>query len=119
MERIPSRYIKLMQTYPWPGNIREIQNVLRRAMILADGNVLEMDEGWLHAPERGSGASRDSAEGSEAHLKSLSEMEKAHILNVLRHTGGNYGEACRILGVSRPTLRKKIHDYELKEFLEA
>jgi two-component system response regulator AtoC len=46
-------------------------------------------------------------------------MEKEHILKVLGHTGGNYGEACRILGITRPTLRKKINDYGLKEFLEA
>ena len=46
-------------------------------------------------------------------LQSLDEVEKAHIMKVLRRTRGNYGEACRILGISRPTLRRKISEYNL------
>ncbi len=117
IERVPSRYMDLMMAYPWPGNVRELQNVLRRAMILSSGNVLELDECWLQAPECRGGPLAGTAQANEP-LRSLDEMEKEHILRVLRHTGGNYGEACQILGVSRPTLRKKIGDYGLKEFLE-
>ncbi len=117
IERVPSRYMDLMKAYPWPGNVRELQNVLRRAMILSNGSVLEIDECWLQAPECRGGTLPGMARANEP-LRSLDEMEKEHILRVLRHTGGNYGEACQILGVSRPTLRKKIGDYGLKEFLE-
>lgn len=118
IERIPNRYLELMKSYDWPGNIRELQNVLRRAMILSDGSVLEIDECGLQRRECRIDGRQDADEGAQT-LRSLEEMEKDHILKVLRHTGGNYGEACKILGVSRPTLRKKISDYGLKEFLEA
>ncbi len=55
----------------------------------------------------------------ESELKSLNCMEKEHILKILGHTGGNYGETCKILGITRPTLRKKINDYGLKDYAEA
>ncbi len=44
-------------------------------------------------------------------LRSLAEVEKAHIAQVLATVGGNLGKACEILGITRPTLRKKLEDY--------
>jgi DNA-binding NtrC family response regulator len=113
--RIPMEYIKTIKAYDWPGNVRELENVLRRAMILSRSEVLELDECWFQRTEA-THAPASPAEHSE--LKSLSAMEKEHIMTVLNHTGGNYGEACRVLGITRPTLRKKINDYGLKEFIE-
>jgi two-component system, NtrC family, response regulator AtoC len=115
IERIPNRSLELMKSYDWPGNIRELQNVLKRAMILSDRNVLEIDECGIQRRECRIEAMEVPDQKT---LGSLEEVEKDHILRVLRHTRGNYGEACKILGVSRPTLRKKISDYGLKEFLD-
>jgi two-component system response regulator AtoC len=112
--RIPIEYLKTLQAYDWPGNIRELENLLGRAVILSRGEVLELDESWFRKPEAGSATS--PVEQDE--LKSLNLMEKEHILRVLDYTEGNYGEACKILGITRPTLRKKISDYGLKEFIE-
>jgi len=113
--RIPMEYIKTIKAYDWPGNVRELENVLRRAMILSRSEVLELDECWFQRTE----ATHTPASPTEhSELKSLNSMEKEHIMKVLNHTGGNYGEACKILGITRPTLRKKINDYGLKEFIE-
>ena len=119
VERIPNQTLELMKTYPWPGNVRELQNVLRRAIIMSRGNVLELEECWLQGRTTVCEIPTPVADQASGTLRSLDEMEKEHILKVLRHTGGIYGEACKILGVSRPTLRKKIADYGLKVFLDA
>jgi len=113
--RIPLEYIKTLTAYDWPGNVRELENVLRRAMILSQGAVLELDQCWFERPEvTGVKASAND----ENELMTLSAVEKEHIQKVLRRTGGNFGQACKILGITRPTLRKKIKDYDLKEYFE-
>jgi two-component system response regulator AtoC len=112
--RIPEVYLNALRSYDWPGNVRELENVLRRGVILSHGEVLEMDENWLH---KKSSAAPDLVvpdKSFDAAPKSLEEVERDHIVRVVQYTGGNYGEACKILGVSRPTLRKKLYDYGLK-----
>ena len=115
--RIPMEYIKTLKAYDWPGNVRELENVLRRAMILSRSDVLELDECWFQRSEAIHTPSSACEKSDE--LKSLNCVEKEHILKILKHTGGNYGETCKILGITRPTLRKKINDYGLKEYFEA
>lgn len=113
VKRIPQTYLDALVDYDWPGNVRELQNVLRRAMILSDGEVLDFDLRWLDKTSPGQlSTSSFSPEGGVP--KRLVDVEKEHITNVLKFTKGNYGEACKILGISRPTLRKKIRDYGIK-----
>ena len=115
VSRIPKSHLEALKEYDWPGNVRELQNVLRRAMILSNGDMLELDEQWLRrkGPAPAVKVPDSSGRAEDDDLPSLEEVEKAHILRVLRHTRGNYGEACRILGISRPTLRRKISEYTL------
>ncbi|MCE5333383.1 MAG: hypothetical protein LLG06_02215, partial [Desulfobacteraceae bacterium] len=113
--RIPLEYIEAMKAYDWPGNIRELENVLRRSMILSRGEVLELDTRLLKSETT---STQQTAGAASDKLGSLEDIEREHILKTLRHTGGNFGEACKILGITRPTLRKKISDYGLKEFIE-
>jgi len=84
--------------YPWPGNIRELQNFIERAVILTDGNVLQLSP----LPSCAS-----MATGSVT----LAESERDHILNALRESnwvvGGTTGAAAR-LGVKRTTLISKM-----------
>ena len=116
VKRIPMEHIRTLKAYEWPGNVRELENVLRRAIILSQGDVLELDECWF---QRSDAIPAPACALEEGELKSLISMEKEHILKILRHTGGNYGEACNILGITRPTLRKKINDYGLRQYFEA
>ncbi len=116
IKRIPLEYIEAMKSYEWPGNVRELENVLRRSMILSRGEILEMDTCLLR--KGGAPSGQSAGEPEDEGLRSLEDIEKEQILKTLRYTGGNFGEACKILGISRPTLRKKIGDYGLKEFIE-
>lgn len=115
VSRIPKAHLEALKSYDWPGNVRELQNVLRRWMILSKGEILELNESWLEKKEQPWRAQSETASGpdEETVLQSLEEVERAHIMKVLKHTRGNYGEACKILGISRPTLRRKISEYNL------
>jgi len=119
--RIPQFHLEALQAYDWPGNIRELQNVLRRGMILSPGEILELDTNWLQKkqsrPQTGT-AGGNTSNGADM-PQSLADVERAHVTKVLEFTHWNYGEACKILGVSRPTLRKKISDYGLAVELDA
>jgi DNA-binding NtrC family response regulator len=87
--------------YPWPGNIRELSNVLERAMILLKGEVLEPADLGLDGA-----AAPPAADGSK--LLTLREMERRHIERVLEQTGGNVTEAAAILGMARRTLYDRL-----------
>jgi DNA-binding NtrC family response regulator len=108
-----------MLAYDWPGNIRELQNVLERAMLLAEQDVI----GPEHLPaevrsprasaEPGHLASEGPTAGAPASLPTLEEVERAHVLRVLTATGGNRDETSRILGISRRTLTRMIQRWNL------
>jgi two-component system response regulator AtoC len=96
--------IESLLAYDWPGNIRELENAIERAIILSrDSSITTTD-----LPQE-----NVSLVGSASIGKNLKEVEKTHILNVLRETGENYSEAARILGVSRMTLYNKAKEYGL------
>ena len=108
--------IDALLNYDWPGNIRELKNVIERAVILAGQGA----EGWAEHLQISTAPSVQSTErmvpiaGYSTEM-SLEELERAHIRNVLEKTGGNITHASRILGVSRLTLREKAKKYGLKE----
>jgi len=96
--------IESLLAYDWPGNIRELENSIERAIILSrDSSITTADLRQENV----------SLVGSASIGKNLKEVEKIHILNVLRETGENYSEAARILGVSRMTLYNKAKEYGL------
>ena len=115
VSRIPHTHLDALRSYDWPGNVRELQNVLRRGMIVCKGELLDLNESWIQKKDLPPKVESENAAkpDEEKELHSLDEVEKAHIMKVLRRTRGNYGEACRILGISRPTLRRKISEYNL------
>jgi DNA-binding NtrC family response regulator len=90
--------------YDWPGNIRELENAIERAVILAKKPIIELAD----LPQQKLVAAQQiSLE------KNLKQVEKEHIRNVLAETKGNYTEAARILGISRMTLYNKAKAYGL------
>ena len=97
-----------MLRYAWPGNIRELHNVLERAMLMARGQP-RIDV--THLPREVTGAS--GAEVAHHVPRSLGEVEKAHIDRTLRAKQQNRTHAARELGISRATLIKKIREYDL------
>jgi formate hydrogenlyase transcriptional activator len=98
IEVIPQDAMEVLMQYPWPGNIRELQNFIERAVILSRGSVLEPP---LHE------LIRMKAEAS-AEPVTLRDAERAHILRILRKANGQLAGAAVLLGVPRSTLFYKM-----------
>ena len=93
--------------YTWPGNIRELENVIQRAMILAPGNVLEVDH--LHLPEAAKIAAPLVATVADtSRPQDMKSLERTHILDTLAAVKGSRKQAAEQLGMSERTLRYKL-----------
>lgn len=93
--------------YPYPGNVRELENVIERAVILCEEGVIRP----AHLPERIFQISPGRSPGA-ANLKSLAQVEEDHIHQVMAATGGNKNEASEILGISRTSLWRKLKRFD-------
>ena len=100
IETVPDQVMRSLEDYSWPGNIRELEHVIERALILSSGSQLELGN-WLEQPTQ-AGLSR---------VQTLEEMEREHILSVLEATNwvvsGEKG-AAQILGLKRTTLEARM-----------
>ena len=93
--------------YTWPGNIRELENVIQRAMILAPGNVMEVDH--LHLPEAAKIAAPSVATVADtSRPQDMKSLERTHILDTLAAVKGSRKQAAEQLGMSERTLRYKL-----------
>jgi DNA-binding NtrC family response regulator len=99
--------IDRLVSYPWPGNIRELESTVSRAALSSPGRTIRGgDIEFLHA-----GAQAAAAESNR--LPTLREAERAHILHVLENVGWNKKEAAQTLDISRGTLYRKVEEYAL------
>ena len=101
--RVNKKTLDRLQSYPWPGNIRELQNVIERSMIVCDTDEFTVDESWLPAARK--------VEGPGALTRKLSDYEKAIIEEALRASGGQVfgpGGAAARLRIPRSTLEARI-----------
>src|SRR5208337_2427559 len=96
--------------YPWPGNIRELQNAVQRAFILCRGNRIERTD--LPAKIAGTEAADLTADDALSRRLTLDQLEDEYIRNVLASVAGNKSEAAAILGIDRKTLYRKLEDNE-------
>jgi two-component system response regulator AtoC len=98
-----------LQSEEWSGNVRELRNVLERAMILADGPTIRPEHLWIEASTPpADGPTTSTAEGS------LAELERQTILRTLAAVGGNRRAAATKLGIGLRTLYEKLKRYELQ-----
>lgn len=104
---VDSGVFDLFKTYGWPGNLRELHNVLERAYILSDGATLRLEHFASLGPHLAVGTHE-----SEAWLD-LDSAEKSHIVKVLGRVKGNIPEAAKLLNVSRATLYRKITQHKI------
>ena len=96
-------FLERIRQYNFPGNIRELRNVIERAIIISKGNILS--ENTL--PKEFFGEGINSREDSS----NLAEVEKNHILKILKSTDGNKTKAAEILGIGLTTLYRKLQSY--------
>ena len=104
VRKVPPEVMQVLAALPWRGNVRELENALTRAVILAKGDVLLMENLPLEPDER---------RAFPDELVPLEEVEKKYIQHVLSAVKGSKTRASQVLQISRPTLDKKIKEYGL------
>ncbi len=106
VHEISAGALDLLRSHGWPGNIRQLRNVVERSLLVAEGGVLLPE----HLPPEvrlGESAPRERGH-AEGEFLPLKEMESRHIRRALALTGGNLGHTAEILGIHRNTLRQKL-----------
>lgn len=99
-----------LMRYQWPGNVRELKNVLEKAILLGEGSSILI----THLPEE-IVAPRSGRPVLGANRASLDDLEREHIVQVLREVKWNQSKAAELLGIHRNTLRNKIERFNLRE----
>ncbi len=115
---IEDRAIQAMRQYPWPGNIRELQNVLERAAVLAQDSVIRLENlpvvfGELSLQGSGLPAEQETTFRNQRE-KHLSQVEKALLKRYLQEAGGNVSAAARQAGIPRRTFYRLLSRYGLR-----
>jgi DNA-binding NtrC family response regulator len=105
--RLAADAVEAMKRYSWPGNVRELKNMLERAITFNDTGVIQADELDFGETEDDTAFGPADAGHSGTANSSLDQMEKDHIIKVLKETGGNKKRAAQILGIERRTLYNK------------
>ena len=125
IEKISEEALLLLQAWPWPGNIRELENMMERVILFADGPRIEVKDlpegvrgGMQAAPSQPSGAVAPAP--GETPLKDFlkqkqAEIEKSFIVQALAKTEGNVTRAAKLLQISRKSLQTKMKEFGLRD----
>lgn len=100
-KRITPRAMAVLQARPWEGNVRELENIVERLVVLTPSDVIDVEDLPFALPPETKEPLLFSPTGD---LPTLEEVERRYVLQVLEHTGGNKERAARILGINRRTL---------------
>jgi DNA-binding NtrC family response regulator len=95
-----------LRKFDWPGNVRQLQNEIQRAVLMCDANRIELDDLSVRDPA-------ENHEGTPDDLTLMQAVERNKIVEVLRETSGNKLETARRLGIGRQTLYNKIKSYKI------
>jgi two-component system response regulator AtoC len=110
---VSGEMMKIFMKYRWPGNIRELENLLVRALVVAKGQILVRSD-FPELIDEGQDILQKKANPIETSgkLSTLDEVEEMYIRKVLKENSTlNKGEVCEILGISRPTFERKLEKY--------
>ncbi len=115
---LTKRAVSLLSRHFFPGNVRELENIIHRAVLLADSDLIEPNDLLIDGVEQKddlTGPDADQGVGPEP--SSLKEMEQKMIFKTLDQTEGNRTHAAKILGISVRTLRNKLNEYKEKKLI--
>ena len=128
IEGVTAEALALLQAYAWPGNIRELENVIERAVLFADGPLIGVADlpQSLRSPGTATPlpgpapAAGHPVQGGETGLKDIvrqraAELEKEIITRALEETGGNVTRAAKLLQISRKSLQTKMKEFSLRD----
>ena len=110
---LSAEFVQLLKLHNWPGNIRELKNVIERSVILENGATLTPASLPFEMQQL---AEPDTATGETKVLSafSLASAEKIHIQKVMNHTNGNKTETARLLNIALTTLYRKLDEYKIQ-----
>jgi DNA-binding NtrC family response regulator len=119
--RVSDQVLRLMRHYDWPGNVREVRNVIERAMVLCDGQEIQSAHLPAELSDRHVAPGDHGTPGTGADLPSdgvdlaelVSGLERRYIQDALDRTGGNQTRAAELLSISRDQLRYRLDKYGL------
>ncbi len=119
IQGITPEAMKYLLHYSWPGNIRELENVIERAIVLSNRSFIDIEDFPQNIIEHNSfpsstGQNKDAEK--ESLMNQTGEYEKNLIFDALRMTGGNISRAAQHLGIKRTTLRYKMDKYDLLRY---
>ncbi len=104
VKQISDEVLSLLAEYSFPGNVAELENVIRHAVIMCEEDLITPE----HLPERVTPAKETAGFADKDELVTLAELEEQYIEKVVRATNGNKSEASRILGINRASLWRKL-----------
>jgi DNA-binding NtrC family response regulator len=107
IKMISDDVLSIFMNYSFPGNVRELENAIERAVIMCEGDELRKE----HLPRRFQG-NKQAVELKKDEYPPLAEIEKQYIIKVIQVTKGNKSEAARILGINRASLWRKLKEIE-------
>jgi transcriptional regulator with GAF, ATPase, and Fis domain len=107
IKRVNKKTLELLLSYPWPGNIRELQNVIERSIILCETEIFSIDENWLPQPSAQTVESKQEVELPRRLLVQERDMIEAALKDTRGRVSGPTGAAAK-LGIPRSTLESKI-----------
>ena len=107
LKRVSSSTLKRLEKHNWPGNIRELQHSVERAIIMSESQVLEPNDFFISQLED------NSSSDLSATTLNLEETEKILIRKVIDKHGGNISKAAKELGLTRASLYRRIEKYGL------
>lgn len=106
--QIADDFLQKLENYSWPGNIRELKNVIERSVILSNGDILTSDV----LPYEMQHQTENNSKPMSAF--SMQSIEKLHIQKVLNYTKGNKAETARLLEIGIATLYRKLEEYQIQ-----
>jgi PAS domain S-box-containing protein len=114
IKRVNKKTLELLQLYPWPGNIRELQNVIERSVILCETEIFSIDENWLAQPPPLTPESKRQVELPRRLLVEEKDMIEAALQDTSGRVSGPTGAAVK-LGIPRSTLESKIRSLKINK----